>query len=424
MLVAGGATDVTTYFALRKSADGTAAIGLTITGFDLQYVRSGAAPAAKVDATALAATDSVHADNKAIEIDATDQPGLYRIDWPDAAFAAGVREVILSVKVATAFTEHLRAEIDGEVNVVEWAGTDVVAGAIPAVVADGAGGLPISDAGGLDIDTKLAATNEVTAARMAALTDWINGGRLDLILDAVKSTVDNNENGIGIIIPRLPAALVGGKMDSVADVIKWLGTAVTAATAGKPDVNIEAINNLSIAASTLGNWVRQGISSTADSGTATTLVDASLTHADGRWNGALLVFTSGSNSGYSAAVTDFDAASDTLTFTPAVPANVTTEGYTLVPGLGWAAGDLSNATDGLGALKALIDTVNTDLSNGTDGLGALKALIDTLDIVADAIKVVTDKMVFTKANELDVNTKSINDAEVVGDGNATPWDGV
>jgi hypothetical protein len=113
MLVAGDSTDVTTHFAMRKVADGTAATGLTITGFDLQYVRSGVAPVAKVDATALAATDSAHADNKAIEIDVTDQPGLYRVDWPDAAFAAGVREVILTVKAATAFTEHLRVEIDG-----------------------------------------------------------------------------------------------------------------------------------------------------------------------------------------------------------------------------------------------------------------------------------------------------------------------
>ena len=46
-----------------------------------------------------------------------------------------------------------------------------------------------------------------------------------------------------------------------------------------------------------------------------------------------------------------------------------------------------------------------------------------IKVAVDAIKVPTDKMVFTKANELDVNTKSINDAEVVGDGNATPWDG-
>lgn len=48
-------------------------------------------------------------------------------------------------------------------------------------------------------------------------------------------------------------------------------------------------------------------------------------------------------------------------------------------GLSAAAIDLANGTDGLGALKALIDTVNTDLDNGTDGLGALKALIDTVN---------------------------------------------
>lgn len=57
--------------------------------------------------------------------------------------------------------------------------------ALPAAPADAAAGLPISDAGGLDLDAKLAATNEVTAARMAALTDWIDGGRLDLLQDAI-----------------------------------------------------------------------------------------------------------------------------------------------------------------------------------------------------------------------------------------------
>ena len=46
-----------------------------------------------------------------------------------------------------------------------------------------------------------------------------------------------------------------------------------------------------------------------------------------------------------------------------------------------------------------------------------------LDLLIDAIKAVTDQMVFTKANELDVNTQSINGAGIVGDGNATPWDG-
>lgn len=78
--------------------------------------------------------------------------------------------------------------------------------------------------------------------------------------------------------------------------------------------------------------------------------------------------------------------------------------------------DLSNGTDGLGALKTLIDTVNTDLSNGTDGLGALKALIDTLDTVADAIKVITDKFVFTVANQVDSNALSVSGtAQTAGD---------
>ena len=63
--------------------------------------------------------------------------------------------------------------------------------ALPAAAADAAGGLPISDAGGLDLDAKLANTNEVTAARMGALTDLIDGGRLDLLIDAIKAKTDN-----------------------------------------------------------------------------------------------------------------------------------------------------------------------------------------------------------------------------------------
>lgn len=61
--------------------------------------------------------------------------------------------------------------------------------ALPAAAAAAAGGLPISGAGGLDLDAKLANTNEVTAARMGALTDWIDAGRLDLILDAIAAHV-------------------------------------------------------------------------------------------------------------------------------------------------------------------------------------------------------------------------------------------
>jgi hypothetical protein len=48
--------------------------------------------------------------------------------------------------------------------------------ALPAVAADGAGGLPT--------------TTKITDARLGALTDWIDGGRLDLLLDAIKAKTD------------------------------------------------------------------------------------------------------------------------------------------------------------------------------------------------------------------------------------------
>jgi hypothetical protein len=57
--------------------------------------------------------------------------------------------------------------------------------ALPDAAANAAGGLPISAGGSLALDTKLANTHEITAARMGALTDWIDAGRLDAILDAI-----------------------------------------------------------------------------------------------------------------------------------------------------------------------------------------------------------------------------------------------
>ena len=104
--------------------------------------------------------------------------------------------------------------------------------ALPAAASDAAGGLPISDAGGLDMDAKLAATNEVTAARMGALTDWINGVRLDLLLDAIKAVTDLLPNAgalttIGTDTARLTAARAqiiddwvnGGRLDLILDIV-------------------------------------------------------------------------------------------------------------------------------------------------------------------------------------------------------------
>jgi hypothetical protein len=37
------------------------------------------------------------------------------------------------------------------------------------------------------------------------------------------------------------------------------------------------------------------------------------------------------------------------------------------------------------------------------------------------VKVQTDKLTFTVANEVNANVQSINDTALIGDGDATPW---
>ena len=393
MLVAGGSTNVTTYFAMRLAADGTGATGLPITNFDLQYVRSGAAPSAKVDATALAATDSAHGDNQAIEIDATDAPGLYRIDWPDAAFAAGVREVILTAKISTCFTEHLRCEIDGEVNVVEWAGTDVVAGAIPAVAADGVGGLIISDAGGLDADVMAASVAAIEADTNELQTDWANGGRLDLLLDAIPTTamrgtdsaalasvctearlseldeatagkmanqVDEIRNdtgeigtaGAGLTNVNLPnqtmdivgnitgnlsgsvgsvTGAVGSVTGAVGSVVGNVDGSVASVTA---DVNADVVK-ISTSATAADNLKASALGiilGTAQTGTLSTVVmTTDLTgYLDDELIGRTVVWTGGTAAGQASDVTDYAAASGTVTYTAITTAPVNGDTFVIV----------------------------------------------------------------------------------------------
>lgn len=90
-------TDVIMYVVIRDSVTGALETGFDVTTLDFQYTRTKAAPSAKQDVTALSLTTSDHADNKAIEIDATNSPGLCRVDFPDAAFATGVDSVRLNV---------------------------------------------------------------------------------------------------------------------------------------------------------------------------------------------------------------------------------------------------------------------------------------------------------------------------------------
>lgn len=181
-----GSTDVSVDVYIIDDTDGTPETGVVFNsaGIDLEYRRQGNF-AVNITEADLATPDleDVHLDGGFLAIG----HGLYRLDVPDAAFATGAETVSIQGTVTGMIV------LPQTIQLVGFNPEDAVRlglTALPDAAADAIGGLPISDAGGLDIDAKLANTNEVTAVRMAALTDWINGGRLDLLLDAIKAITD------------------------------------------------------------------------------------------------------------------------------------------------------------------------------------------------------------------------------------------
>ena len=269
-LVKKGSADITDYVFIQDSSDGSPETGVTITDLDLQYVRAGASPAAKVDATALAAIDSAHGDNKMFEVDGTDQPGLYRVDWPDAPFASGVDKVICTVKGtgfhpvhkeyqlvdfdpedavrlgltalpnaaaeaagglytrgtgagqvnqdangrldanAAAISQDATAADNLELACDNYSATRGLSGtALPAAAAAAAGGIPLSTAGSLEMDT---------------LADWINGGRLDLLLDAIPTTAMRGTDNAALasVLGALADAAAAGDPTSADTLMQYL----------------------------------------------------------------------------------------------------------------------------------------------------------------------------------------------------------
>ena len=75
------------------------------------------------------------------------------------------------------------------------------------------------------------------------------------------------------------------------------------------------------------------------------------------------------------------------------------------------------------ATQTAIGLIPTTAMRGTDD-AATEAKQDVSDLLIVAIEGKTDQMEFTNPGELDGNTRSINNAEVIGNGAGIPWDGV
>jgi hypothetical protein len=115
MQIKKGTTDVTVYFHLRDSSDGTSKTGLVFdsAGAVASYIRTRGTRTA-ISLATLAAANSAHSNGGFKEVDGTNAKGLYRLDVADAAFASGVDEVIIHIGFTGVFEESLAIELVDE----------------------------------------------------------------------------------------------------------------------------------------------------------------------------------------------------------------------------------------------------------------------------------------------------------------------
>lgn len=104
--IKAGSTDVSIPVILRSTADNTEVTAKVYTDVTASYWRQGGTRTA-ITAATLAAVNSAHSDGGFKEVDATNQPGAYRFDLPDAAVATGADWVIVTIKVTGCYAFHV-----------------------------------------------------------------------------------------------------------------------------------------------------------------------------------------------------------------------------------------------------------------------------------------------------------------------------
>lgn len=120
--IVAGSTDVSVPVTLRYAANSVSLIGMDYANVELHYMRQGSNTTI-VTATEMTNPDNVHQDGGFIEANATSIPGLYRVDWPDAAFAAGADWVVLhTANVSASFHDHTLYPLQQYVNVTKLDG--------------------------------------------------------------------------------------------------------------------------------------------------------------------------------------------------------------------------------------------------------------------------------------------------------------
>ena len=209
MRIPAGSTNVSVYYYIVQDASATSpgepVTGLLFsdieTGGSASYARQGAA---RVDLTliTLASASATHADGGFILVDDTNMPGLYRCDYPDAAFVTGVAQTFCQLVVASgknAVAAPILVDIDDNIDQTgdNFARLGAPAGA--SVSADIADVPTVSE---FNARTIVAAAyfdpaadtvaNVTLVATTTALTNVINAAS---VVASVSGNVDGNVDG-------------------------------------------------------------------------------------------------------------------------------------------------------------------------------------------------------------------------------------
>jgi hypothetical protein len=159
-----GQQDYTVLILVRDSTTGAPKTALTFesAGIDICYTRVETDNDVVVTDGAPVTTTltGAHVDWGFVLVDDTRCPGLYKLDIADGVFASGAWSAVVSFICTGCDPVHIEFVL---VAFDPRDGVRLGLTALPNAAADAAGGLPISDAGGLDLDAKIGALTYTVA---------------------------------------------------------------------------------------------------------------------------------------------------------------------------------------------------------------------------------------------------------------------
>lgn len=177
--ILAGATDVSIDVYLVDAPGGSAVTGKVYTDVTVYYHRQGSA-AVQITTATLAAVTSSHADGGFKEVDATNLPGIYRLDLTDAAVATNADFVTLYITGSGIYFEPKTFAL--HVFTTNTSGQ-------PTVASVATGGITSGSFAASAIDATAIASNAITAAKIAS--DAITSAKVqDGFLTAAKLGAD------------------------------------------------------------------------------------------------------------------------------------------------------------------------------------------------------------------------------------------